>query len=376
MTSTEPIARRPGPHRSEVGPIELFFDLVYVFAIIQISHLLLEDLTLIGFVHTAIVFAAIWWGWNYTAWMMNWINPRALPVQALSGVLMLLALGMAVSIPGAFEDDGPLFAMCFVAMGLSRALFMIVSFTRDGDRTMAHNYQALGAWSATAGVFWIVGSVLEDDVRVWVWLLALVIDYVAPQVEYRFPGLGMARGTDWPTDPEHLTERNQLVFIIALGESILLMGGTLVEHGISVHTLPPLVIGFATVFSLWWNYFAISGREGAEGTNTLKSAFAYAHALMVGGAILVAVSLELTLTHNHLSTAAVLVAVGGPALYLAGQLLYLRSRTGTAGRDRWLALAALVVIGALALLLGTYLPQLALSLAVLVVMGALALRSR
>ena len=93
---------RPGRRRSEVGPVELFFDLVYVFAIIQLSYLLLGHLDWTGAAHTAVVFAAVWWGWNYTAWVMNWLDPHRTAVQLLTGILMLAALGMSIAIPSAF----------------------------------------------------------------------------------------------------------------------------------------------------------------------------------------------------------------------------------------------------------------------------------
>jgi len=86
------LGRKPGKKRSVVGPVELFFDLIYVFAIIQISHLLVRHLSWLGFLQTAIVFAAIWWGWNYTAWTMNWLNPSNGIVQLFTTLLMFLAL--------------------------------------------------------------------------------------------------------------------------------------------------------------------------------------------------------------------------------------------------------------------------------------------
>src|SRR5690606_34417051 len=146
------------------------------------------------------------------------------------------------------------------------------------------------------------------------------------------PGLGAAPMHLWDTDAEHLAERNRLVFIIALGESILLMGGSVVEHG---HITPALAlsltVGFASIFVLWWNYFAVPGAHGVSGdasTGALRTAYAYAHALMVLGAILVAVSIELRLAHDHLTPAIVAVTVAAPLVYLVGNVLFLLSRRG------------------------------------------------
>ncbi|MDA2814386.1 low temperature requirement protein A [Nocardiopsis sp. RSe5-2] len=364
---------RRADRRSEVGPVELYFDLVYVFAIIQISHLLIEHLTWRGFAETAIVFAAIWWGWNYTAWAMNWLNPNNTRVQLLNAVLMLASLGMAVAIPYAFADSGLLFAGCFVFMGIVRPLFMIVGF--KGQR-LAANYRALVSWSALAGVVWIVGAVLPPEERLWVWLLAVAIDYAAPLVNFTIPGLVSAPMDRWQTDPEHLAERNRLVFIIALGESILLMGGALADEGVAdAGVLLSLLTGFIGLTVLWWNYFALAGHDvtgGQGGTGALRFAFAYAHALMVFGAILVAVSIELRISHHELDPALVLVVVGGPLVYLAGNLLFLRSRFSRVARSRLVAAAVLIAIGAAGLAFYERLPVMALTVPVLLVMATLA----
>ncbi|KIH99213.1 low temperature requirement protein A [Streptomonospora alba] len=364
---------RPADRRSEVGPIELFFDLVYVFAIIQLSHVLVAHLSWQGFAETAVVFAAVWWGWNYTAWAMNWLNPSNTRVQLLNAVLMLAALGMAVAIPGAFGDSGLLFAGCFVFMGILRPVFMIVGFT---GRRLASNYTALLAFSALAGAAWIAGALLPPDVRLWVWLLAVAIDYAGPLVNFRIPGVVSAPMERWDTDPDHLAERNRLVFIIALGESILMMGGALADEGVlEAGNLISLLLGFAGLTVLWWNYFALAGHEVTGrhgGTGALRFAFAYAHALMVLGAIVVAVSMELRLTHDHLTPSLVLVAVGGPLIYLAGNLLFLRSRFGRMARSRFVAAALLVVIGAAGIIFYEDLPVTAVTLPVLLVMASLA----
>ncbi|GAA1767562.1 low temperature requirement protein A [Streptomonospora arabica] len=364
---------RHADRRSEVGPVELFFDLVYVFAIIQLSHVLIDHLSWHGFAETAVVFAAVWWGWNYTAWAMNWLNPSNTAVQLLNAVLMLASLGMAVAIPYAFGDAGLLFAGCFVFMGILRPVFMILAF--KGGQT-ASNYRALLSWSALAGVVWIAGALLPPDVRLWVWLLAVAIDYAAPLVDFTIPGVVRAPMERWDTDPGHLAERNRLVFIIALGESILLMGGALADEGVvDAGNLLSLLLGFAGLTVLWWNYFALAGHDvtaGQGGTGALRFAFAYAHALMVLGAIVVAVSMELRLTHDHLTPGLALVAVGGPLIYLAGNLLFLRSRFGRIARSRFIAAALLAVIGAVAAVWHDHLPVAAVTLPVLVVMASLA----
>lgn len=366
------IARNSGNKRSVVGPVELFFDLVYVFAIIQISHLLVGHLSWLGFFQTTIIFAAIWWGWNYTAWAMNWLNPSNGIVQLFTTVLMFLALGMAVSIPHAFTSTGLLFAICYVLMGLLRPIFMVLAFR---GRTLAHNYRLLGAWSATAGVFWIVGAFLEGEWRLLIWAVAVILDYAAPRIDYKFPVLGSAPMKDWDTDAEHLSERNRLVFIIALGESILLMGNALLSQNNSSFTLiASLIVGFACLAALWFNYFALTDEDtgGDSNTTALRSAYAYAHALMVGGAILIAVSIELRLSHSHLTPAMVLITIGGPITYLIGNILFLRSRLGQMAQSRFIAIGILLIIGVLATVWLESIPILSLSIVIFLVIGGLA----
>jgi low temperature requirement protein LtrA len=261
-TTTVPLART-GQRRSEVGPVELFFDLVYVFAIIQLSHLLIKHLSWEGAAQTIVVFAAVWWGWNYTAWAMNWLDPSRTPVQLLSGVLMLAALGMSIAIPSAFGDGAWLFVGCYLFMGILRPVFMMIAYRGN---QLAANYRMLLLWTLLAGIFWALGGALPLEWRLGLWSIAVLIDYAAPLAHYRIPGIGAAPMHLWDTDAEHLAERNHLVFIIALGESILLMGGSIVSQGqLSPSLALSMLVGFASLFVLWWNYFALAGPDTRGG---------------------------------------------------------------------------------------------------------------
>lgn len=243
-------------------------------------------------------------------------------------------------------------------------------------RRLATNYRMLLPWTLMAGVFWVAGAAAPGQWRLPLWALAVLIDYLAPLAHFRIPGVGAAPMHLWDTDPEHLAERNRLVFIIALGESVLLMGGSILGQGhVTGALVAGVLVGFASLFVLWWNYFALAGPETAGGdasTGALRSAYAYAHALMVLGAILVAVSIELILTHDHLDAAVTLVTTAGPLVYVVGNILFLRSRFGGLARSRLVAIAALIAIGVVALLVGRSLPVLALAIAVLAVTGTLA----
>lgn len=317
------LRERHGHAEPVVGPIELFFDLVYVFAIIQLSHYLLEHGTWAGALEAATLFLAVWWAWNYSAWAMNWLSPDSAPVRLLLAALMVFGLGMAVAIPEAFADRGGLFAGAVVCLQLVRSAYLIVAF-RGRDEAMQRNYQQLFAWSAAAGVFWIVGAAADSDARVWLWLLAVAVDYAGPLVNFWVPGRGRRPIEGWSLVPSHLAERNRLVLIIALGESILVMGGTLSDHELTRGAVVAAFVGFAVLFLLWWIYFDPSVEEATEVTGAAvgRNAFAYAHALMVAGAIVVAVAIEQVIAHpsGQLARITLLTGLGGPVLYLAGNL--------------------------------------------------------
>ncbi|NEE03599.1 low temperature requirement protein A [Phytoactinopolyspora halotolerans] len=357
-----------------VGAVELFFDLVYVLTIIQLSHYLLYDLSWQGAAETAVLFLAVWWGWNYTAWAMNWLDPEHAGVRGLLVVLMLAALGMAIAIPDAFGGRAALFAAAYVIFQLIRSAFMVAAFR---GQVMGRNYAQLLAWSGFAGVFWIAGAFVPDDAQLVVWALAVLIDYVAPLVGFWLPGVGGTDMADWPLAEEHLAERNRLVFIIALGESILILGTLLSEIELSSSVVAAAVVGFATIVLLWWLYFSRrlgnaehDAPERSEATAMARGAYAYAHALMVGGAIVVAVGIE-QITHHPLEDAEWSMAgtvLGGPVLYLVGNVIFNAARTGVVPRSRLAALVALAV-------LVPFVPAmsaLVLGIAALVVLAALA----
>ncbi|MEQ3552925.1 low temperature requirement protein A [Pseudonocardia nematodicida] len=367
------LLRRPGD--SEVAPIELFFDLVYVFAIIQVSHTLLYHLTPLGALETTVLFGAVWWLWNYSAWAMNYLDPARPSVRLLNAALMLAALGMALTLPSAFGDGGLLFALCFAAAQIGRPLFMVIALR---GHVVARNYRNLLVWSAGASALFVAGAFLPPVARLVVWAVAIAVDVAGPRLEFRVPGLGRTPMGTWPVDVEHLAERNRLVFLIALGESILIMGFTLTDlEVVTPYAVLITLLGFTGLVALWWSYFALAGHgsrasDGDGSTRAARAAFAYAHGLMIAGAVVFAVAIELHLTDPVNSTALVLASVAGPLLYLAGNALYLRGRTGAAGASRYVATAVLVVAAAAALLAGPALPAIVIGLVVLAVVVGLA----
>jgi low temperature requirement protein LtrA len=357
--------------------MELFFDLVYVFAITQLSHRLLDHLTGRGALETLVLFGAVWWAWNYTAWATNWIDPNHPRVRLLLIVLMLLGLLMSAAIPEAYAERGWTFAGAYVALQTLRSGFMVWAFGRD---RMARNYAQLLAWSVIAGAFWLAGAAAHGDARLWLWIVALVVDVGAPMHGFALPRLGSTPMEDWTLSGGHLAERCQLVLLIAIGESVLAVGVTFSEAHAGVSVVAAFVVGFVGTVALWWIYYvrhaeaaarAIAG-AARDAARLGRAGYAYAHAVMVGGVIVVAVAIDRTIGHPGGTTVAAttVVVLGGPALYFAGNAVFKRTVSGMWPASRGLAIAALAVLAPFAHLVS----PLALSAAAAAVSVTLAAR--
>ena len=143
-----------------------------VFAITQLSHLLIEHFSLAAAGQTLLLLLAVWWGWIFTAWVTNWIDPERLPVRALLLVLTIVGLVLSAAIPQAFHSRGLVFASAYVLMQVGRTAFVVWAVRLENSR-MVRSSQRLLAWLALAGVFWIAGGLAEGSTRWWLWVLAL-----------------------------------------------------------------------------------------------------------------------------------------------------------------------------------------------------------
>ncbi len=370
----EGVLRRHGPGETpEVSHAELFFDLVYVFAITQLSRGLHEHLTGRGALQTLVLFLAVWWAWNYTAWATNWIDPAHPAVRLLLVTLMLISLVMSASIPEAFGSRGLPFAAAYVVLQIVRSAFVVAAF---GRARMGRNYAQLLAWSCIAGAVWVGGAFADPDVRLWIWFGAVAVDYAAPLHGFALPRLGRTPTRDWTLAGGHLAERNQLVLLIALGESILAIGATFSGLSWRASVLAAFAVGFLATASFWWIYFgraeaAVSTIAGAaDPTRVARLGYAYAHGLMVAGVIVLAVAIELTIadpTRGAWGTSTAVI-LGAPALYLVGNLLFKRALAGVVAWSRVGALGALGLLVPVA----TGVDRLALSAGAAVVVAVLA----
>src|SRR6201989_1717768 len=158
--------------QSRVTNAELFFDLVFVFAVTQLSHMLLGRFTALGAVQTTLLFLAVWWVWVYTTWVTNGLNPELTPVRILLFFLMLAGLVLSTSIPHAFESRGLWFASAYAAMQVGRTLFWLLS-TPPSRTAARRNATRILVWLCTSAVFWIAGGFATAETRLWLWAVAL-----------------------------------------------------------------------------------------------------------------------------------------------------------------------------------------------------------
>jgi low temperature requirement protein LtrA len=309
----------------KVDMVELFFDLVFVFAITQLSHTLLAHMGAQTAVQVGLLMVAIWWVWIYTTWVTNWLDPQRVPVRVALFAMMLAGLVMSAAIPQAFAERGLVFAIAYAALQVGRTVFFLWA-VRNERINLRRNFQRIAAWLSLAGAFWVAGGLSDGHSRFALWALALAIEIVSPALYFWVPGLGRSSVSDWDVDGGHMAERCALFVIIALGESLLVSGTTFAQAAWDA----PVVTAFACTFvgsvAMWWLYF---DRGLAAGHHRIvhatdpgqhaRLAYTYLHLPIIAGIVVSAVADELVLAHPvHASDAAIAAILAGPALYLAG----------------------------------------------------------
>jgi low temperature requirement protein LtrA len=361
-----PVARaslvRDAAGQQRTTTLELFYDLVFVFAITQVSHLLLAHLSWEGAGQAALVLLVVWWSWNYTTWVTNELDPESITVRLLLIALMLASLLMAIAIPDAFGDKALLFAGCYVLIQVGRHSFLTFVAADPGTIERERAGRIL-TWFVAAGVLWIAGATADGSARTVLWLAALALDYAAPLVTFWLPGRPRLRPQAWEVGTEHFAERFQLFIIVALGESIVITGATTSQLELTTARIAAFALAFLATAALWWLYFnlvaVIAERRLAQAENrTLlaRDAYTYLHVVIVAGILLTAVGDEIVIAHptEELSDAELVAVVCGPALYLLAHVALRLRMSGTIGGRRLVAALACLAIGGI----GTFAPAL------------------
>ncbi len=320
-----------------VNTIELFFDLVFVFAITQLSHFLLAELTPLRGLQTLILFGAVWWAWMWTTWATNWLEPDRAVVRLMIGCVMLASMILSGAIPAAFTQSGLQFALAYCSIQIGRCLFTAWAMERDGAGS-GKNMLRAAVWFIAAAPLWIAGALTESaETRIALWLAALALEYAAPLVFLWVPGLGASKISEWHVSGSHMAERCGLFIIIALGEGLIITGATYAEATAQPGLDLALLNAFIGSFAMWWLYFDMGARRGAHHIEqhalpglVARQAFTYWHIPIVAGIIALAVGDELLLAHplEPAHREFVLVVIGGALLFVGGLAGFKRISSG------------------------------------------------
>lgn len=331
----------------EISFHELFFDLALIFALTRISQRALHDLSLVNLAETLVLFCAIWWVWIATAWSTDWFNPEEPYLQRLIIGIMFAGLLMAAAVPNAFGTGGFVFAGAYTAIHLCRGL-LIVPVLR-GHPLQVRSARVL-IWFGISAVPWLVGAFLPASQRLVLWAVAMVIDGASAWYGWPVPRLRLAqRGLR--VIGEHIAERYRQVYIIALGELVLLSGLTYSSSGFDYLRTLAFAIAFANAVLMLWSYFLPEGRDLGNVVNTTAPhtavAAGYCHGLMVAGAVTSAVGAEMLIRRpvGHVHASDVLIIIGGVVLHIIARTLY--GMVLLEDRRPWRGPVAVAVIAAL-----------------------------
>ncbi len=350
------VLRKGDGEQHRVTYAELFFDLVFVFAITQLSHALLNHLSPRGALEALVLFMAVWWAWIDTAWVTNWVDPNRAPARLMLLVLMLLGLVISASLPTAFGDGALVFALAYATFQCGRSA-VVAWMLRGEHRTLQRNFYRILAWNVLTGAVWIAGALADDGARLWLWVLAMALDNFAPLVGFWTPFLGRSSTADWDVEGGHMAERCGLFLIIALGESILVTGSTFAEMPWQWDNVAAFVVAFLGSVAMWWIYFDTGVERGSERIVKSKNpgklarfTYTYVHQIIVIGVIVCAVADELALAHPgepvHLSSG--LIVLGGPALYVLGNGIFKRPLLNHFPLSHLMGLVLLVLVSMVA----------------------------
>jgi len=329
-----------------VAPLELFFDLVFVFALTQVTALMADDPHWDGLGRGMLVLAVLWWAWAAYAWLTNYIAAEEDRERLLMLAVMGAFLVAALAAPHAFGDHALLFAVAYAA---ARWLHIFIFAEANDDVDAGQAIRRLARTALPAPLMLIGAAFLEDDAaQAAVWVLALTLDFGGTYV------FGI-RG--FRVSPGHFAERFSLIVIIALGESIVAIGTGL--HELDAGTVVAALLGLVVAFGIWWAYFDVVAivaerrfreSEGMRRLHIARDSYSYLHLPMIAGIVLLALGVKKTLGHvdEPLDTIPAVALFGGIALYYAGHIGFRLRNVGTLNRPRLVALVvclALIPLG-------------------------------
>ncbi|MEU8299784.1 low temperature requirement protein A [Micromonospora sp. NPDC048909] len=338
--------------------LELFFDLVYVFALTRISARAFEDLAVEkGMAHgwtavtgggkTLLLLLALWAVWQGTAWTTSRYDPQHTWLQVIVITALACSMVMGVAIPRAFTATGVMFAVAYVVAQVSRPLILMIALGPHPYRRLKLRMTII---YAATGALWIGGALLSTNSKVVLWTAALFAEYLAARCGWPVPGLGRSTVSRWDIAPEHLSDRYQQFFLVALGETILVAGFAYSKGPYDAGHAAAFGLALATSIVLWRIYMQRAGQILAEAVGkarhpaTVGRSSADTHLVMVIGLTAVAIGYELVIDHpiERLPMAWVAMVIGGPMLFLAGRARFEYEVFSRVSPSRWIAILVLL----------------------------------
>ena len=349
---------QPAPHRHErvvgvshaVTPLELFFDLVFVFALTQVTTLLANDLTWVGMLRGFAVLAVVWWAWVGYSWLTNSIridDDVASRLVLMLAMTAMLVAGLAA--PEAFGAYAVTFGVAyFVVRMLHLALYVVT--TRSDPEVFGAVVRLTPGMLTGATLILVAGFVAPGPLRGVLWAVAIIVDFASPL---------LAGPSGWKIDAGHFAERHGLIVIIALGESLIALGVSAAGETLTAGVVTAAALGVVVVSAMWWLYFDVvavaAERKLASLTGRAQAAMArdsysYIHLFMVFGIVLVALGLKKTLLDIEapLKSVVAVALFGGMALYLLAHIAFRLRNMGTLNLQRLvtaLIMLALIPVG-------------------------------
>jgi low temperature requirement protein LtrA len=326
-----------------VTPLELFFDLIFVFAITQVTGFVVEDPTWAGLAKGLLVLGVLWWAWAAYAWLTNTINPEEGAVRIAMFAAMGAMLVASLAVPDVFGDDAFVFACAYAFVRIAH--LVLYAIAGRGDRDLLAAIARLGVGTAIGVGLLFVAAGLDGRLQVAMWALALTFDLL---------GAYVGGGKGWRLSAGHFAERHALIVIIALGESIVALG-LAASHELGTGRVVAGLLGFAVAAAMWWLYFdvvaIVAERKLHELTGNAQLAMArdsysYLHLPMVAGIILFAVGVKKTLgdVGEPLNLVPAVTLCGGVALYLLAHILFRLRNVGSLNRQRLVVTVALLAL--------------------------------
>jgi low temperature requirement protein LtrA len=327
-----------------VTPLELFFDLVFVFGFTQVTTVLSDDPTWSGLGHGLLILAALWWGWAAYAWLTNTVDAGAGAVWGALLVAMAAMFVAALAVPEAFGRHGVVFGVAFLIVNVMWLTLYVLAARGDPDLLAAILRSA--PWGLTGSALIIAAGFVDGALRPMLWLAALAVGLFGPL---------LAGSSGWRVEPTHFVERHGLIVIIAIGESLIAIGLGARETELGTGVIVAAVLGLVIVMSFWLAYFdffqirglqILTDRSGVERTALARDVYTYLHLPMVTGIVLFAFALKKTLAHvgDELDTIPALGLCVGPALYLFAYVALRFRVSRTFGRGRLVAAIACALV--------------------------------